>query len=260
MGIFAVVAQHQNTGQVAIAIQGTQNALDALKDFEIEQEPFRPIADAEISKGSRRGLLDLRRMENEDGVTLEDFLGALPSSTCLFITGHSLGGNLSSVLAPWIAAHIPAFDPPKLGHLSALPANLGVITFAAPTAGNAAFASFLDSQPGYQAYFNQNDVVPHAWAMSGPWNVAGVESLFPSPGANPAPAWVDEIIQKKIAQMQQEGAVYQQTSGETFAFPPKAAPEGVKSPWLWQLAYQHNYAYCRTFLGAGGDCSEPSLG
>ena len=255
-GIYAIVAQNKSTEQLAIAIQGTQNALDFLKDFHvIPQVQFEPISGAAIASGSNHGLNALLAMTNNSGETLQSFLESLNSGTYLLVTGHSLGGNLASVLTPWIAANISAFGGG--GSISSLPANLNAITFAAPTAGNAAFASFLNNNSAnYQAYFNTNDVIPYAWATSGEWNVSNVDNLFPSPGPNPAPSNIQGIISEKISMMKLAKVSYTQTNGNTFSFAPIAA--SGSDPWIWEMEYQHNYAYCTQFLGPNAGCTTPT--
>lgn len=264
-GIYAIVAENPSIGQLAIAIQGTQNIWDLIKDFKVVPQPaFPPIAGAAIAQGSQDGLTKLVAMQNTGGQTLQEFLNSLPQGTCLLVTGHSLGGNLASVLAPWIAANIPAFNPNLSGPLSALPANLNTITFATPTAGNAAFANFLANQTNCQAFFNQNDAIPYAWATTCPWAISHINCLFPAPGPSPAPQIVQKIIQDKVKQMQDSHVSYTQTPAQTFTFTPAAPPTGAKDPWGgelgqwgWELAYEHNYAYCVTFLGPHAGCKLP---
>jgi triacylglycerol lipase len=245
----------------ALAIQGTKNIWDALSDFKVTpQVPFSPISGAAIAKGSQDGLDDilaLKRTSQGSVERLKDFLMNFAHGSTLMVTGHSLGGNVGSVIAPWIAAHVPAFGGGG-GTITALPSNLPTITFAAPTAGNEAFASFLNSQPSYQAYFNSNDVVPHVWAASGPWSAYDIDSLFPAPGPNPAPPSVHDVIQKKMKELADAQISYTQTTGKIFAFPTVTA--SGKDPWMWELGYQHNYAYCMQFLGAQGNCKPPDSG
>ena len=246
----------------ALAIQGTKNILDVLSDFKvIPQVSFAPISGAAIAKGSQDGLediLDLKRTSGGSVETLKQFLQNLPQGSTLLVTGHSLGGNVGSVLAPWIAAHVPAFGGNGGKEVTELPPNLQTITFAAPTAGNEAFASFLNGQSNYQAYFNSNDVVPHVWASSGQWSAFDIDNLFPAPGPNPAPPFVQQLIQNKMTALADAQISYTQTTGKIFTFPPYTAPgKDPAARWMWELGYQHNYAYCKQFLGAAGNCKLP---
>lgn len=252
----------------ALVIQGTHGKMDVMEDFDVvPQMSFPPIAGAAIAAGSQQGLqLLLAREGTSDGKTesLQQYLESIPAGSSLLVTGHSLGGNLASVAAPWIAANVPAFGPNQQP-LQMLPPHMMAITFAAPTAGNAAFAQFLNANPAsYQAHFNQNDVVSNVWAQSGPLQIANIDHLFPAPGPSPAPSPVQKLLNNKITEMNGAGVAYTQTNGTIFAFPP-AEPPAEKRPfeedkkWLWELGYQHNYAYCVTFLGADA-CKPPSSG
>jgi len=273
--VLLLAADPQASPQLTLAIQGTQDLEDVLQDFHVvPQLPFAPIRDAQIAHGSHHGLHELLELEGTyQGSTqsLDSLLKSLPAGSSLLVTGHSLGGNLASVLAPWIAANVAAFGPNQQP-LERLPANLTAITFAAPTAGNAAFAQFLDANPDrYAAHFNRNDVVSNVWAQSGPLQIDNIYGLFPAPGPSPAPALIGDVLSRKINQM--ASAVppvsYTQTKGTIFDFlpavpdpppidPPPSDPPPIDpsplDPWLWELGYQHNYAYCRHFLGPHGGC------
>jgi len=236
----------------ALAIQGTKDAWDLLNDFQVnQQKTFSPISGAAIAIGSHDGLIDILALTKSGShQPLLEFLMSLAPGSQLLLTGHSLGGNVASVLAPWIAANVPAFG----GHIGGkvitqLPPSITAITFAAPTAGNAAFASFLNGQSNYRAFFNTNDVVPHVWAASGPWSAFDIKKLFPAPGPSPAPKGVADLIDAKMAALAKAGISYTQTNGTSFTFPTKPAPAG-QDPWKWELGYQHNYAYCTQFQGS----------
>jgi hypothetical protein len=166
----AIVAAQTGSPTYAVAIRGTviDNILNWIMDFEVfEQEPFPGMTGgANIAKGSMDGLNDLLAMKGQDGQALPTFVGTLlAQGDSVLVTGHSLGGNLASVLAPYLALQHPG-------------TALTACTFAAPTAGNAAFASQYDSLfPGSSRYYNTIDAVPMAWN-----DVDGICALFPSPG------------------------------------------------------------------------------
>ena len=256
-GNYAIVLQA--TAQptlLALAIQGTQDLKDVLEDFEVvPQYPFPPIEGAAIAHGSHHGLQELLELAGTyEGAptTLGSFLSSIPAGSKLLVTGHSLGGNLSSVMAPWIAANVAAFGPNQTP-LSGLPENLTTITFAAPTAGNAAFARFLDVHPErYRAHFNRNDVVSNVWAESGPLRIPNIDGLFPPPGPSPAPAFVQQLLKDKVDQMTNADppVSYTQTKGFIFECPPAPPPnpEPIEA-WVWELGYEHNDAYSQQFLG-----------
>jgi hypothetical protein len=83
----------------------------------------------------------------------------------IFITGHSLGGEMATVLGLWLA------DTTSTWTLRPRKVNLKTYSFAAPTSGNQAFADYYNSQAnnaqiGWQAYrvYNEQDLVPYAFA------------------------------------------------------------------------------------------------
>lgn len=238
----------------ALAIQGTHNALDILEDSGVNsQVPFPAIdgagiTGAAIAKGAHDAVMLVLTLKNTAGQTLRHYLDALKRGTTLVVTGHSLGGNVASVMLPWIAAHVPAFGPATVP--LTIPANLSAVTFAAPSAGNSAFATFLNNQPNYAAYFNSNDVVSNVWATSGPLQVNNIYSLFPSPGPAPCPQSIATKLQNKMQAMQGAGVSYTQTNGTLFAFPSAQAPgKDETARWIWEMGYQHNDAYAKTYLG-----------
>ncbi|HEX4965249.1 MAG TPA: lipase family protein [Thermoanaerobaculia bacterium] len=82
----------------------------------------------------------------------------------VFITGHSLGGTLATVLGTWLVEQASGWDmrPKKI--------SFKTYTFAAPTVGNQAFADYYDNLPAnpqvaVQAVrvYNESDVLPHCF-------------------------------------------------------------------------------------------------
>lgn len=233
-----------------IAIQGTKDAKDILEDFNVGcQVPFAPIENALISAGSSDALADVLQLKDDStGVSLKDTLLGLPENATLVVTGHSLGGNMASVLGPWVSANVPNFGSDQKPEF---PPNLGVVTFAAPTAGNDVFAQFLNRQETYEAHFNLNDVVSNVWAQSGELCLAHVDKLFPAPGPSPAPPLVKTLLAAIQSRMARHNTSYVQTRGEFFTYPCATPPPntgGAEKDWLWELNYQHNDAYNKMFL------------
>lgn len=118
--------------------------------------PWAPDNPARIANGTIDGLNDIES-STINGQTLSQFLSSyLPANDnpVLVVTGHSLGGCLTTVIAPWLknALAIP--------NLHIVPA-----TFAGPTAGNAAFASYYDATFSNSIrVVNSLDIVPNCWA------------------------------------------------------------------------------------------------
>jgi hypothetical protein len=83
----------------------------------------------------------------------------------IFVTGHSLGGAMATVVGLWLAeaASKWVLRPNKV--------NFKTYTFASPTVGNQDFATYYNGQTanrqvGWQAYrvYNEQDAVPFAYA------------------------------------------------------------------------------------------------
>lgn len=174
------VAQDGGTGQYAIAIRGsiTNPRTEAfwVDWFKQDLEVFRMVdwpyggapAGAKIAKGSDNGLKSLIGITDSiTGDTLVQFFTKNPPTSATAVVGHSLGGALATVLAPWLQqqlASAPMFWP---------------VTYAGPTAGNAIYAGWLASDYAMAAnrYYNVNDIVPRGW-----WDVPWIRSSFQPAG------------------------------------------------------------------------------
>ena len=106
---YAAVFQYTD-GTYALVIQGTKNRGDAIQDLDVtSQEPFPSVEGAAIAAGTAAAMKDilslsLSRSDASAIVsTLENVLKSLPATSQLLISGHSLGGNVASAMAPWIA-------------------------------------------------------------------------------------------------------------------------------------------------------------
>lgn len=129
---------------------------------------------AQIASGTNIALAQVIAMTDpQTDLGLLDFLrSVLPGSGAqIIVAGHSLGGALTSVVAPWLADQLP-----KAGGTG--PVTVTPYTFAAPSAGNQAFVNLYTSLfPGSYRAVNTLDIVPMAWTELGT-----VQSMYPSPG------------------------------------------------------------------------------
>lgn len=124
---------------------------------------------AKVAQGAYDGWQNLSKMvDKKTGQLLLPFLQRiLKNNAPLLITGHSLGGNLATVYGSYLWQHL---KNNKTG------ANLNVITFAAPAAGNSAFANDFNKKfPSSIRVENINDIVPKFPSAAG---ITTLNSLF----------------------------------------------------------------------------------
>lgn len=146
-----------------LAVTGTENAKDVKADLSIRRVPF-DIAAAAADEDTaavptvHRGFYGYMKKaflttphENFGGKTfgeaLAEKLAASPDET-LFITGHSLGGAVATLLAAYLA------------EAGAKPSQLAVITFGAPAVGNEAFADACRDKFRLERIVTDGDPVP----------------------------------------------------------------------------------------------------
>jgi hypothetical protein len=158
---FAYIAKSKSSGAYAIAIRGTYpNPFspaywdDADQDNPIgPMQPWPGSPDAQVSGGTWTAFQNLLAL-SDGATTFTQAVAALPSGAKIYVTGHSLGGTLTPVLALWLTEQVSNFD------IFAMP-------FAGMTPGNAAFAALFG--PGTKLdgkvsrYNNSLDSVPYGW-------------------------------------------------------------------------------------------------
>jgi hypothetical protein len=247
------VAGNIVTNQLAVVIRGTDPYfwLDWVEDFAslLPLVPFPFLLEPhepgiEVAIGTLLGLEVLSELtgvgqiENSEPVTLLTFLQEQLNEPDIFVTGHSLGACLASVTAAWLATMF----------LSA--ARFKVYTFAAPSAGNGAFAG----------YYNTLDAIPSAWAS------------LPTLGTyyQPAPL-CPEYIKEIIAEAEKDiGNEYVQVG--TAAQGSAIALQGSVIPWWswWdldptgtvpfahQILEQHHPATYMSLLTGGTPMTAPA--
>ncbi len=127
-----LVCQADETGEVAIALRGTEGMPEWIHDAEYFLVPCPFLAEAGWTEDGFTDIyVTLRTTVAQGSPTLVEALDRLDfprPTTSLTICGHSLGGALATLLALDVAAHTRFADPT-------------VYTYASPRTGNPTFAS-----------------------------------------------------------------------------------------------------------------------
>ncbi|HEY6350062.1 MAG TPA: alpha/beta fold hydrolase [Candidatus Angelobacter sp.] len=168
----------------AVAIRGTDTQAQPsgvlkqiIEDLDAEHQVVFPDNNnfgSRIAHGTSTGLSVLTAFKDKTGRTVDqyvnDFVAANPR-TPVVVTGHSLGGCQTTVLASYLSAKVPAGT-------SIVPNS-----FAAPTAGNSAFIQFYERTfPFCPRWFNPFDLVPMAFAGLGGIGQLWNQCNRPAPG------------------------------------------------------------------------------
>jgi hypothetical protein len=193
---------------------------------------------AVIAEGTSTGLNDLLSITS-GGESLETYLGGvLSAGTPLWVTGHSLGGCLATVLAPYLQYW--------LGQ-GTTGATVTPFTFAGPTAGNQVFADFYDGLfGGANRYFNTIDLVPMAWQ-----DLDGMKALFPGDGPSCPLAMQGtiDVVKGWLDVLALLGVSYAQPG----AGAPLAGSVQAGDDWFAEVSHQHYHNTYLTLLGVPAD-------
>lgn len=172
---YAYIAENIG-GSLAVCIRGsvpigpTYSSIinwlgEDLNIFSQVRYPYFATMNPMISKGALDGLNRLIDLKDAAGVSISDFINR-EKPGIVIITGHSLGGNLATVFAPYLRSQMSN------------EVDFYVATFAAPTSWNADFAAQFDSAFAKSwRYYNDTDIVPMAAAQ-----IADIGKLFPEKG------------------------------------------------------------------------------
>jgi triacylglycerol lipase len=239
---------------VAVAIRGTDVAVDAWgvivqmwEDLDVLEPvpyPWMPSSTgALVAQGTLDGLLAIQHL-TDGGQRLLPFLTELlgesqNAQAQLVVTGHSLGGCLTTVVAPWLQVSLSQQD---------IDNTIVPVTFAAPTAGSPGFAAqYFLSVPSSLRYFNTLDIVPHAWE-----SLDAIKTIYDSHGL-PAPELVDITIDAAIGLMDLLDITYGQPGQDcklegTFAPSPPS--------WYDEAYKQHHTTTYMKLLGGTSVAAE----
>lgn len=161
--IYVAVDSTADTTYYAIAIRGTDwefpsNIAEDMEVWKLDKYPYGGGANDSVASGSLDGL-DTLLATTDNGKTLAMFLNEIQGSRLkMFITGHSLGGAMATMVSAWFVDN---------GYTSKF--KLETYTFAAPTVGNQSFVNHYNNimisanAPSNRVY-NSKDLVPFGWA------------------------------------------------------------------------------------------------
>lgn len=215
------------------------------------QVPWLVNSSARVADGTLDALWTIQNLtyDSPSGqeTTILQFLASYLSAPAnmdpvLVVTGHSLGGCLTTLVAPWLQEALSAAnvkDP------------IVPTTFAAPTAGNAAFATyFADSFSYAPRYFNTLDIVPCAW-----WSLETLDSIYTPCGIDTPDVvklglWLFEEAMKKT------GVAYGQP--QTNMAPIQGSCLTPTPDWYAEAEHQHGVATYLNLLG-GASITEERL-
>lgn len=223
-GNLVFVALNSSKNVYAVAVRGTvqddvtgffTNILEDLDALSLVPWLYpQTITGAQIASGTNIALAQVIAMT--DPVTdlgLLDYLRSVLSGSQaqVIVTGHSLGGTLTSVVAPWLADQLP-----KAGNTGTV--TLTPYTFAAPSAGNQAFVDYYTKLfPNSYRGVNTYDLAPMAWTELG-----SIQAMYQAPGqllSNYSEALYLLVETAKLSIGQSYAQTNQQTGTDSFQGP-----------------------------------------
>ncbi|WP_336047328.1 IPT/TIG domain-containing protein [Streptomyces sp. CA2R101] len=255
-----LVRSTNGSNEFAVIARGTDaDWTDILEDLEVgtvvqfpESGSPKPIYVSKGAKDAFTRVVTARSIASPSPNTtlaqaLAVALKAAPSSPqpTVYLTGHSLGGCIASMLAPYLQAQTWTNQP-----------KFAVMTYAAPTAGVQSFVDYFDSVPWTidERQNNAYDLVPHAWA-----DLDTTTDWYPSPG----PQATDEVklLIEKIAR-RTNGNVYVQPGtlclmNTGYTSLDEKLVNKTTQDFLGQVAYQHANSTYLDLVGAPDVPSPP---
>lgn len=222
------VAGNPSANEYAVVIRGTDPSSVQAWAYDFDLLPVAPPygTGVSIAKGVRDEIDALNVLTPQSlqppqpSQTLVQYLTGLAGSPTIYLTGHSFGATIAVAYAPWLVAQ--GVSSPQ------------VITFAGPSAGDQAFASYFNQLfPSAENYVNTLDIVPKFWA-----SLSEIAATYPPPG--PAcPEWIAKLLEA-VGGL---SADYAQTS----QVPKTGTLQGSES-WYDEVEAQHDhFTYAKLF-------------
>ncbi|HJY64480.1 MAG TPA: hypothetical protein VJ455_10020 [Ignavibacteria bacterium] len=232
--VYAAVDTTSDTIKYAICVRGTVfNLANIIEDLDIIymlKWPYSGTGDS-VAYGSMQGFDTL--LNTTDPVTqksLQSFLDSLNAPKMkLFITGHSLGGAMATLIARWLV---------DIGFNSKF--KIEAYTFAAPTVGNVSFANSYNTRlsgAGAESHrcTNSKDVVPYAWA--------DLQKIIDNNIPTQVPALVNAAITTAKQYLQDSGIVYKhvETKRDLGSNDPVGCgPNGEYGTYVCWVEFEHS--------------------
>jgi triacylglycerol lipase len=215
----------------AVVIRGTDTQANPsgvitqlVEDLDVENQVVFPSGNqvgSKIAQGTQACLNILTGFTDSSNRTIDQYLNGFVAENPrapVVVTGHSLGGCQTTVMALYLSGKLP-------GGTSIVPTS-----FAAPTAGNPAFIQLYEQTfPFCPRWFNTLDLVPMAFA-----GFNGIKQLWSQCG-RPAPQAVKLVLDGFVLLLRTLGVGYAQqssTNSRSLAgtCQPQAAVSALKVP------------------------------
>lgn len=236
------VAEEIATTNLSIVLRGTvEQVLSFWEDVPTGQLAFGNGApgDAMVSDHFLEALNGLLATADSSGATLEQYLQNAVSdgrSRTIYVTGHSQGGGLTSMMLAWAANAGKGWS--GAGQLA-----FKGYAFAPPTSGNPAYANWINASFDLVSVVNCLDIVPFGYAA--------IDRIRPDNVPEPVPHWQGFLdlwaILDVAAGLAADAGQWQQPSNQL-----KLGPEKLPSTmsYLSQVGGQHNHNSYLYLLGA----------
>ncbi|GAB3839029.1 lipase family protein [Hymenobacter jeollabukensis] len=235
-----------------------------LEDFRVytqSQWPYVSSGEAYVASGTMDAFNNISSATNYFGNTGQSALqylqdNAVANNYPVYITGHSLGGNVANVYASYFAQQCPTADA-------------SVFSFAAPAAGNQDFVTDLQSKyPAGKAYHYEmnNDIIPRFPVVAA---VESLENMFqPSPLAT-AISHLDvtlaDLLQGVADTLKYDADIdlidpYVSTAVTYAPYPLAAAwTDNTFDDWFAQASYQHTASHYASIFWQNTDAIVAAL-